>query len=88
MKVQFRFVLSDSYFDEDFKLLDEELLLGEGWTQDSQARREIFFNANITEKLQLDDNVMIGDIFSEVEYITFDVLNDRWIYHLGKNPEY
>ena len=90
MKAQFRFTLSNKYLcnGSDLRLLDEDGLTSGGWKQDPEAKREIFFDSNITVKLEKGDNVMVSNIFGDVENITFDVLNDTWIYNLGREPFY
>jgi hypothetical protein len=85
MKVQFRTVLSNDHFDLDeeknlLTLTDEEFL-NNNWVQDGDLR-EVIYNADISEKLQLGDLVSVGEISEVVNFILFDVLEDRWTYYL------
>jgi len=80
MKVEFRTVLSNDHFDEELKLTDEEFL-NSNWVQDGNLR-EAIYNTDISEKLQVGDRVIIGEVSEVIEFIIFDVLKDRWTYYL------
>jgi len=85
MKVEFRTVLSDDHFDLDEEknllTLTDEDFLNSNWVQDGNLR-EVIYNTDISEKLQLGDMVIVGEIIEVINFISFDVLKDRWTYYL------